>query len=572
MTNLSNKAKRRKLKSDFVLFLKYMFKRTGLPEPTKYQILMADILQKEKDPRVVILAYRGFAKSTIQYLYLLWEIWKDPTKQHAIWGQNQDFAAGAVSMILNIIKTFPEFSDICPRFGDKQSSLGFDTPHKPAHVKGSTLQALSIGGAIVGSRADTLVIDDPETTQNGYTQQRRENLDRAMSEATAVIKQGGKIRVLGTVHFDRSLYLRLKNKGYKIYIIPICVPPKEVADLCWTHYPKQVRDDITNNPVWTPLDRFNSEDIELRRSEGDIYFERQYLMNLYRSSSSIRPFDLSKIILFDANSNTIPQSLEFAREPQYVADDMTQYSGADLGEKFYRPFKVDDKVVKYDLKVAYIDPASTGKDELALMIGGAGGGRAVLFHSEGMNGLTIENVERCIDKALEYKVDQILVESNLNTAPAFVRAIMDEKYAPRFGRAVLPQVVPIHNQQSKTLRIESLDSVINGGRMVITPGALISDFNSAQDKGVESFVDYTLTAQISNFSNKDQLPRDDRIDALAGLIRELSPYLDITPEKSKMDREFEMIENLFKSKPGRVNLEDIGTPQIKNLWRGRTTR
>lgn len=542
-----NNQKRRALKKDFVKFMIYMFGRMGLPHPTPMQILFADILQHEKSPRIILLAYRGFAKTTIANLWLLWEQWRDPKRQQAIWGQNLDFAASSVAQMLNWVQTFHEFELIKPGPRDRQSTHGYDTPFKPAHVKGSTVNALSIGGSITGSRADDLLIDDPETQHNGYTQQKRENLDRAMSEATMVIKQGtGRIRILGTPHFDRSLYTRLKEKGYKIYIFPMSVPPNDVANLCWQHYPKQIRDRIEKGREGDPLDRFTPEDIAMRMSEGKITYERQCLLNLYRSSGSRRDLDITRIILYDANPDMFPARLEHAREPQYVDESMSQYSCADIGEKFYRPFKVDEKMIRYDWKVAFIDPAGDGKDELALQVGGAAGGYFVLFHSEGMGGLTKENIERCIDKALELKVDEICVESNLGTSAQWVRAVMDEKYATRFGRKNLPVVTPIHNQTAKKVRIEALDGIINRGVMVITPGALIADHTSAADRGTMDFTDYTLTAQISNFSTKDDLPFDDRIDALAGLAKRLAPWLNVTPEKNQMDREFEYIESLFK--------------------------
>ncbi len=539
----SNKIER-KMRKDFVFFMRYMFtKRMDLPEPTPMQKLFADILQQRLSRREIYLAYRGFAKTTIINLFQIWELWNNPKLQQAIWGQNRNFAAGSVGMMLGWVSTIPELSHIRPSSKQQQSTFGFDTFQKPRHMKGASVNALSIGGAITGSRADTLVIDDPETTQNGYTQQRRENLDRQMTEATMVIKETtGRIIIPGTPHFDRSLYTRLKAKGYKIYIFPMTVPPKEVADACWEHYPKQVRDMIMALPVGTPLDRFSEEEVAMRMAEGRVTFERQCLCNIYRSSETDRPLDITRIILYDANTRSIPQTLEHAREPQHAAEDMAMYSCADLGEKFYRPFKVSDNLRQYDDIIVYVDPAGMGKDEMVSVTAGAGAGYMVVFRVKGhRGGATAANLEDIIDEAISKKAKAIYVESNGNTCPQWIRAIMDEKYAPRFGRDTLPQVVPGHNQQSKNLRIETLDPIINSGRMVITPEALMSDYMSAEDKGVEGFADYTLTSQISYFSLKDDLPFDDRVDALAGAAQQLAAHLGVTPVNQATDSEYERI-------------------------------
>jgi hypothetical protein len=544
----SNKIER-KLRSDFVYFLTFVFKKMGLPEPTPMQRLFADILQKMPSRRMIMLAYRGFAKTTIINWFLVWELWNDPRKQQAIWGQNRDFAADSVGQMLGWVQNFEFLHKIAPLRDQQQSTFGFDTPAKPAHVRGASVNALSIGGGITGSRADTLVIDDPETTQNGYTQQRRENLDRAMSEATMVIKEGtGRVIVPGTPHFDRSLYTRLKAKGYRIFIFPMTVPPKEVADACWEHYPRQIRDMILSLPEGTPLDRFSEEEVQMRMSEGKVTYERQCLLNLYRSSGTDRPLDITRIILYDANTRGLPQTLEHAREPQYVADDMAEYSCADLGEKFYRPFKVAETVRPYEKRVVYVDPSGQGKDELVYVSGGASSGYLVVFKIEGLRGgVTKENLETIIDHAMSIKAEAIYWESNLNTGAEWCRAVLDEKYAPRFGRAALPQVIPVHQQANKEQRIVStLDPIINSGRMVLTPEAIMTDFLSAQDKGIESYADYTLTAQISNFSPRERLPFDDRLDALAGIGQVLAAYLQITPIRHATDAEYERFKDYLE--------------------------
>ncbi len=545
------RSKERRLRKDFVAFLCYIFPKMNLPQPSPFQKLFADMLQAMPSRRMILLAYRGMGKTTIINLFLIWELWNDPSRQQAIWGQNRNFAADSVGQILGWVQTFPFLHSIAPLSHQKQSTFGFDTPQKPHHMRGASVNALSMGGSITGSRADSLVIDDPETTQNGYTQQRRENLDRQMTEATMVIKENtGRIIIPGTPHFDRSLYTRLYNKGYQIYIFPMTVPPKEVADACWAHYPKQVRDMIQTLPEGTVLDRFSQEEVDMRMSEGKVTYERQCLLNLYRSNGADRALDITKIIAYDANTRSLPTHLEHAREPQYVIESLSTHSCADVGEKFYRPFKIAETTKPYEHKAVFVDPSGQGKDEMVYISGGAANGYMTVFKIEGLKGgVDKGNIEKIIDHAIQIGASTIYWEGNLNTGAEWCRAVLDEKYARRFDRKLLPQIVPVHQSVNKIVRImEALGPVINSGRMVISPDAIINDFLSAQDKGIDGFEDYTLTAQISNFSQRDKLPFDDRIDCLAGLAEKMATYLSITPTKQEEDETYARFEE-YLSRP-----------------------
>lgn len=545
----STRVTENQLKADFVLFMVYMFKAMGIGKPTRMQRLFADMLQKPVAKKTIYLAYRGFAKTTIADLFLLWELWKDPTLQQAVWGQNESFACDSVAQILRWVQTYGIFASIAPTNKDQANAHGFDTPQKPLHVRGNSINALSMGGAITGSRADHLLMDDPETSQNGYTQQKRENLDRNAKEASYVIKQGtGRITVLGTIHFDRSLHLRLSREGYRVFIFPMSVPPKEVADLCWQHYPKQIREWINELPEGAPLDRFTEEEIQERMATGRVYYERQCLCNMYRSSSTDRPLDLSRVMVFDANRTRLPVSFEHAREPKYVAEDVMSFMCGDLGTKLYRPFRFAEVTKRYDEKIVYVDPAGEGRDELVYCGAGSSSGYLVLDKIVGKRGgMTPETVDEIINYAIEYGASEIVVESNLNQAAQWIRARMDEQFLVRFGREHLPMVVPLHNQISKGLRLQQLDGIINRGVCIFTPDALSNDYMSAYDSGVESFMDFTLTSQLSNFSANDPaaLPFDDRIDAFAGVCRRLERWLGSTPIRQESDAEYERIKELL---------------------------
>jgi hypothetical protein len=540
-----------RLKEDFRIFLVLLWREMGLPDPTKMQLLFADTLQQGNHRKLGLLGFRGFAKTLICIAFALWNLYKDQSLQIAFWSSNQDNAADSTKLMLKLIKEIDWLSHLYPTPDQDQSALSFDVRGRGIS-RGSSVMAFGIGGSITGTRADILIVDDPETSSNGDTAKKRISIDRAMNEATFVIKDGGRIVVLGTVHFDDSLYTRLMGQGYQIYLFPMATPSEETQRLCWPYYLPPVRKMIEETKEGSPLDRFTPEEIELKRQTGLLAFERQCLVNPFRTSLSKKPLKLSKVIVFPADKDKLPTRFFHGEDQNYLDNETMGFSSASLVDKLYRPYKVGEEMAPYDYKLAYVDPAGSGVDETALVIVGVSSGYAVVFHVEGMkDGASPENMDRILERCVFYDVDEVCIESNFGQE--LYAQLLRGHYAKVYGKHGMgsskPLAITTHRQTVKkgTRIISALDSVINYGRMVMTREAFISDYESANIHETEDKMTYRLSYQISYFSEDgEKLDHDDRIDSLGSAIEKLSGFLAVHPQEAAETYDSWLIRKAFE--------------------------
>lgn len=556
------------IRSDFRYFMAALWKEIGFPKPTPMQLWMAEILQHSTEPLLCILGFRGFAKTYITCAFTAWVLYNSPSKQVAIWASNETNAGMSTALILDWFKNIEWLQHLYPTGDMASSELAFDVKGKPVGLRGKSVTAFGITGSITGTRGDFIMVDDPETSSNGETAKLRAKIDRAMAEAVNVKTLSGRIIVLGTVHYEDSLYLRLINQGYKMYLFPICVPSMETQQTCWDYYPPKVKAKLESNPPGTPLDRFPLEEIEHRRAAGLLSFERQNLVNPFRTLLTQKPFNLRKLILWQATPDKLPIKFFPSEDDQLIHEEAMQHSSASMSDKLYKPHRVEDTMAPYDYKVMCIDPAGAGKDETAFAVVGASSGYAVLFSVEGlMGGATDENLGRILEAARRFGVNEIALESNYGQDlwAELLRAKYCRDYG-RFGKG--PQdVIPITTFRAKTKKekriIGALDPVINFGRLIVCPDAIRTDYESSNRHQSDNRIIYRLTYQLSYFSEEgNKLEQDDRIDVLASAMEKLSPFLTEHPDNRAesyddylMRKAFEEDEKQFLTPEEQANTE-----------------
>lgn len=555
---------------DFRVFLTVLWKEMGMV-PTKVQLLFADALQKSSHRTLAMLGYRGFAKTYILCAFCMWKLYWDPNLQISFWGSSQESAADSTKLMLSWLREIPWLQHMFPDSEQDQSGLSFDIRGRGV-FRGSSVTARGITGTVTGTRADILVIDDPETSANGDTLKKRASIDRAMDEARYVIKDGGRIYVLGTVHFDDSLYTRLMAKGYKTYLFPMAVPSAETQKLCWPYYLPPLRKAMESLPEGTPLDRFSVSEIELKRQNGLLSFERQCLVNPFRTQLSNKTLDMRKIIIFPADTEKLPIRFFHGANDEYLAKDAMDTSSASIVDKLYAPYKWDDQMKPYDYKIAYIDPAGGGKDETALSIVGVSSGYAVLFHCQGfVGGASEDNLSSILEACLRYKVNEICIESNFGQEmfAQLLRAHYQRGWV-RFANE-RDGLIPISTNRVSTNKtkmeriVSALDPVINFGRLIITPDALSVDFNSALVHESENRMGYRLSYQLSYCSDQaNVMEHDDRIDSLAAAIMKVSGFLASHPMTEADSWDDYIVKKAFAADQAQF----FGREEEVRVWRG----
>lgn len=210
------------LKEDMRNFLYVTWKFLGLPEPTPIQYDIAHYLMTGPR-RKIVEAFRGVGKSWITTAYAVWKLYRDPDIKIMVVSASKAAADNFSVFALQLIKGMPELRHLIPRSDQREAKVSFDVG--PAREsKDPSLRSLGITSQLTGSRADLIIADDIEVTNNSQTQAMREKLAEQVKEFDAILKPGGEITFLGTPQCEQSIYNVLPQRGYDIRIWPARYP------------------------------------------------------------------------------------------------------------------------------------------------------------------------------------------------------------------------------------------------------------------------------------------------------------------------------------------------------------
>lgn len=545
---------------DFRKFLFYVWHKIGLPEPTKQQYVIADILQNviksagvvdlppsptfakrypmliKEDGQItrklLIEAYRGIGKSYINATCAAWCL-----------GINKDLNIMALSaaktksdefttFILLLMREIPELQHLLPdkTQGDRYSAVFFDVRgKKPSQAP--SVRSVGIFGQMTGGRADVAFPDDVEVPKTSETQLLREKLGKTIAEiGGAIVKpETGVVIYLGTPQCEESIYDRLvAERGYKRIIIPARYPsPQWVARFGTTLEPS-ITADLENGAPQTgyglagnlgaPTDpgRFNEEVLIERQIEyGTSGFMLQFMLDTSLSDAERYPLKLRDLVVFDIGK-TVPATFHWSTDPAFECKDLPNVGFT--GDRFYRAANIKEAAewLKLERCAMYIDPAGRGTDELALAIGYSSNGYILLKKVVGMReGYCQENLERIARLAKQYEVKAIIIEPNFGDG--MFKALLDP---------VLAQIYPCHTEESEWATaqkerriIDTLEPVMNQHLLVVDPQVVHEDMLPHADLSQEMISFYQLFYQLTRITReKDCLKHDDRIDAVAGLV------------------------------------------------------
>ena len=189
MTKLSPKALDRiaAARGDFSIFIDLIWKFT----PMKHQRKWVDELKKivsGETTELLIVAPRGAGKSAFFVLFLAWMIGNNPTKHYGLLSYADAIAFRRSRAIRNIIQFDPIyhliFPDIKPDFSNwaRESFTVVRADKTDLHP---TLIAAGSTAAVISSRLDGVVYDDPHDEKNSKTPTKRravvETWDQAIS-------------------------------------------------------------------------------------------------------------------------------------------------------------------------------------------------------------------------------------------------------------------------------------------------------------------------------------------------------------------------------------------------------
>lgn len=547
---------------DFRSFLFMIWQYLNLPDPTEVQIDIAYWLQYGPR-RKVIEAFRGVGKSWITSAYVVWRLYMDPQLNFLVISASKERADAFSTFTLRLINEIPFLAPLIPNDNQRCSMIAFDVkPAEPDHAP--SVKSIGIFGQLTGSRADEIIVDDVEVSNNSDTQIKRDKLSEAVKEFEAILKPDGKITYLGTPQTEMSIYNVLPERGYEIRLWPARYPDESNYKCDMTRLAPNILDKLARHPdlKGKPTDelRFDDEDLlEREASYSRAGFALQFMLDTSLSDADRYPLKLKDLIVYDTNLELAPEKIVWSADPRYVISDL--YNCGLAGDRYYRYAWAADKMLPYTSSVMVIDPSGRGKDETAVCVLKSLNGNIYLRRCVGFrDGYSDATMHSIVKLAKEEKVNRILIESNFGDGmfTALLTPYLVKEY---------PCTCEEYNStvQKEKRIVDTLEPVMNQHRLIIDPQVVKDDIETTRALSAEEALSYRLFYQMTRISRmKGSLRHDDRLDALAAgvgyFVEQMKQDQDHMEDK-RIDREMDEELEVFYSNGRKSCLE-------KNMLKG----
>ncbi|MER9178925.1 phage terminase large subunit [Mesorhizobium sp. M0767] len=578
---------------DFRVFLTLLWRHLKLPDPTPLQLDVAWFLQhhprSSEVDHLVIMAFRGAAKSWITGAYALWTLLRDPQKKILVASGSVRRSIAFVNWCLNLIGEMPILQHLRPKHHQRQSSTAFDVgPARPDQTP--SLFAVGITAQIVGFRGDLIVGDDVETNTNSMTPDMREKLADAIKEFDAIIKPGGQIIFLGTPQTESSVYNVLPKRGYVIKIWPARYPNGKQRRMYGDKLATWVAWALDQNPRLsgrsTEPTRFSDEDLAARElSWGKAGFALQFMLDTSLSDVDKFPLRITDLMVMSLDRRTGPDLLSWGSGDHLALKDVECISFD--GDRAYRPASVSETFSKYQRICAFIDPSGRGKDETTLTISAVLHSTPFVLKQAGwLDGFGPKTLQEIANLLVQFNVSTCRVEEDFGQGmfAALLRPVVQEAWKkknlmgpklPGENRTNTEVTSERAAKQQKELRIlEVLEPLFQGNRIVMSKEVLADDYKVTMARDGTDLRDrYSLMYQITRLTReKDCLTHDDRVEGLSGVLSMFQEELGLMParqaEKAEEERTKALEKRLYAEEDRIAGLRSLTRTLRKGLRRG----
>lgn len=501
----------RKLREDFKVFLWYVHKHLGLPEPTPLQYNIADFLQYGPK-RSVIEAFRGVGKSHITAGFVVWLLLRDAQYKIMVVSASKDRADAFSTFTQRLIWEMEGLDYLIPRPEQRQSKISFDVGPAIADQSPS-VKSVGITGQITGSRADLIVADDIEVLNNAYTQSARDKLSEQVKEFDAVLKPLPHARIvfLGTPQTEDSLYTKLPDRGYVVRIWPARMPGVKLREAYGDTLAPYVTSLGLEEGQPTDPKRFDDGDlIEREASYGKAGFAMQFMLSTQLSDLERFPLKVRDLIVMSIDPDTAPLKLTWGPAEDRQYKDLPNV--AMRGDKMYPPMGRGDITAEYTGSVLAIDPSGRGADETGYAVVKMINGYLYVPAAGGLQGgYDRETLMELAVIAKTHKVNHVIYESN------FGDGMFGELLKPVMTKVHRCSIEEVrHSQQKERRIIDTLEPVMMNHKLVISPEVIESDYRTAMKYEQAVRQSKMLIYQMTRVTaERGALKHDDRLDALA---------------------------------------------------------
>lgn len=579
------------VKADFRLFLILMWRHLGLPDPTPLQLSMAHYLQHGPQ-RLIVMAFRGAAKSWITDAFCLWNLYRDPQMKVMLVSASLAHAVKHTQFVLTVLREFPLIKHLAPRMEQRQSSQAFDVSPAKADPNPS-FAAKGITGQVTGGRADIIVADDIEVSTNSRTVTMRQTIRDNVTEFENILtpKKASRIIYLGTPHDEDSLYGELQKRTYTIRIWPALYPTPDkmphYGDKLAPYILDGLRKDAKVAGHSTEPSRFSDLELQKRRdAEGDSAFTLQYLLDTSLSNREKYPLKLKELMVLPLDNKRGPRSITWG-----LGEVKKHLPTMGFGGDFmHAPAWVSPETDPYTKIVAAVDPSGRGTDETAMVIVAELHGMLHGLHVfASLEGYSQETLEAMASLCVQYGVHEVYVEANFGDGmfiqlfrvvllKAWERAIEARKKQARtitmgsergldWGGTEIIELKS-SNQMRKEQRILAiLEPITQQHRLVLSESLVVTDYESiSRIDGEDTRHKYSLLWQYTHLTReRGAIPKDDRLEVLAMACAPFAEALGVDPGgMALMTREGEEMDELERMLEEADEVSMRGRPTPRN--------
>ncbi len=538
---------------DFRKFLWLVFNHMDkTPTDTQYDI--ARELQRGHR-RLMIQAFRGAGKSWLLGAYIAYRLYWNPEINVLVVSATQSKALEQSTYILRFLAEIPELQWLHPsqrvkRHGDvdfelRNSKEKFDVAPAPIS-QAPSVKAVGVFGQVTGSRADLIVADDIETADNSLTVDMRAKLSEIVKEFDNIAKpEYSEIIFLGTPQCEDTMYASLPDRGYTIRIWPAQYPLREhmtfYGDRLSASLQKKMQEDPSLQLPVTLIDEPDGGQAVDRRFPLEVLLEKrvgnmkggyrlQFMLNSSASDADKHPLRLSDLIVADVPNDLGPPLPIWTSSPEF--QDKTLPNQGLRGDRIQRAYKMQGDFIPYEDSLMFIDPSGRGTDETAYAVVKRLNGFLFLLAAGGFrSGYSPQTLSALANLAKQYQVKRVVTEDDFGDG--MFRTLLQPVLLGIYKCGLEGVKVPRTAHKTKRI-IETLEPVVSAHRLVVHPSVFVSDAADIPGLSPEKQHQYRLWWQYTRCTrDKDCIPHDDRLDAVAGAVAQFQYGLSIDATKNE---------------------------------------
>lgn len=548
--------------------------------------MQADIAEFMQDgPRLrMVMAQRGEAKSTLAALYAVWCIVRRPSTRVLVVSAGETQANEVSTLIVRLIMQWDILECLRPdkRMGDRTSVEAFDVHYALKGLdKSPSVACVGITSNLPGKRADLLIPDDIESPKNGLTVTQRSMLMQLTKEFGSICTHGD-ILYLGTPQSKDSVYNSLPGRGYSIRIWPGRYPTQEELEKYGDRLAPSISarlaadsslqrgggiDGSRGKP--TDTERYTEEAlVEKELDKGPEDFSLQYMLDTSLLDAQRQQLKLSDLLVANFDAESIPEIIAYQAAPKYQVE-----LGNDFpipNTKMYYPVPVDCAFVRPKDIYMFIDPAGGGSDELAFAVSTSVGPYIHVLDVGGLKGgLSGDNPDTLCNVVRELGVTDILCESNMGHG-LFENTLKAELAKRGLGHVGVSGEYSTGQKERRI--IDSMVSPMQRHRVVLHKRVFESDTKYGKQHSIEARAQYSVFYQLSNITtDRNSLPHDDRLEAMAGAVRKWKGVLMTDEHKAAEQRALAGIRE-FMQDPMGYGIRGHQPSGVRAFLQGRRSR